>query len=157
MKLWPDNTSHHLKDVYDILTGYFYQSLMKSLSQHIWKRLYKNALKTQEISFTRLTSTVFPPTSKAGNPARSAILLTGRPRAAYTQESKEILSSPPTAGQGPRAAHSEASTSPARGARSAKRLTCIYIYGILYAFLCVIWWYMITIIGIYQYTIIVYY
>ena len=121
MKLRPDNSSYHLKYICDILTGYFCQSLMKSLLQHIWKRLHKrlNALGTQEVSFTRPTSTVPPSTSRAGSPARSATLLTGRPRAAHTQKSQEVLSSSPTAGQGPRAAQKDC-------------LTCTYICGVLY-------------------------
>jgi len=66
MKLWPDNTSHHLKYIYDMLTGYFYQSFTKSLSQHIWKkatRVRNNSAEYEDDQHTRagrVTSTTLP-------------------------------------------------------------------------------------------------
>ena len=66
MKLWPDNTSHHLKYINDILIGYFYQSFMKSLSQHIWKkatRVRNNSAEYEDDQHTRaggVTSMTLP-------------------------------------------------------------------------------------------------
>ena len=112
--------SHHLKYIwYDILTGYFYQSLMKSLSQHIRERLCRrlNALGTQEVSFTRPTSTaqyLLPPVGQ------------GTPRAAHGGVRKYCPVRRPQVG-----GHAQRTLKPALprpGARSAKRLTCTYTY-----------------------------
>ena len=119
--------------VYDILTGYFYQSLMKSLLQHICKRLYKrlNALKTQEVSFIRLTllAQYFLPPVKQGTP-RAAPSSSQAGRAQRMKESGNTVQSADRRSSRVRAQRSLRPALPRPGARSAKKLTCIYIWYI---------------------------